>query len=258
MSRRNVHGLGSAPAPRNSNDDGNELFTQAGSGSSSTAVLRPKHSEDSVNDVVTAAKEQGRSGQFNSGDFKTVLKIILFQNGFKVGEDGEFRDKSNPQSQKFLNELKQGVVPSELEAEIERTHGDLQQVRVDLVDRSREEFTPPKPSFQAFQGAGFSMGSASGSAPVDVSFSGATAREVELSPGEPTTTLQIVTHDRKRLRATFMLSNTVLDIYRHVMAISGHPGPFRLLSGFPPKPLNDPSATIQDSGLKGASIQQKL
>jgi hypothetical protein len=35
-------------------------------------------------------------------------------------------------------------------------------------------------------------------------------------------------------------------------------GEYQLVHGFPPKPLNDPSKTIEEAGLKGASITQKI
>jgi len=35
-------------------------------------------------------------------------------------------------------------------------------------------------------------------------------------------------------------------------------GEYQLISGFPPKPLTDPSKTVVEAGLKGAKITQKL
>jgi len=35
-------------------------------------------------------------------------------------------------------------------------------------------------------------------------------------------------------------------------------GEYVLISGFPPKPLDDPSKTIEQAGLKNAAITQKI
>jgi hypothetical protein len=35
-------------------------------------------------------------------------------------------------------------------------------------------------------------------------------------------------------------------------------GEYQLVAGFPPKPLSDPMKTIQEAGLKSASITQKI
>jgi hypothetical protein len=35
-------------------------------------------------------------------------------------------------------------------------------------------------------------------------------------------------------------------------------GEYQLVQGFPPKPLNDPMQTIEQAGLKNASITQKI
>jgi len=35
-------------------------------------------------------------------------------------------------------------------------------------------------------------------------------------------------------------------------------GEYVLLSGFPPKPLSDPSKTIEQAGLKNSAITQKI
>ena len=42
------------------------------------------------------------------------------------------------------------------------------------------------------------------------------------------------------------------------MSVAPVDGEYKLLSGFPPKPLEDPSATIEGAGLLRAAITQKL
>ena len=42
-----------------------------------------------------------------------------------------------------------------------------------------------------------------------------------------------------------------------VYSISGYGKEFQLLGGFPPKPLKDPNATVEQTGLTNARITQK-
>ena len=44
------------------------------------------------------------------------VKIIMWQNGFQINDDGEFRDitTGDEKNMRFLEELKQGNVPSEM------------------------------------------------------------------------------------------------------------------------------------------------
>ena len=66
--------------------------------------------------VVEQAKKQSAKGGSDNDrpDGVTDIKIILWKNGFQVGDDGEFRDIEDPKNTKFVEELTQGVVPTEL------------------------------------------------------------------------------------------------------------------------------------------------
>ena len=54
------------------------------------------------------------------------------------------------------------------------------------------------------------------------------------------------------------LTHTVADIHSYVMSVAPVEGTYNLVNGFPPKPLTDPSATIESAGLKNAALTQKL
>ena len=54
------------------------------------------------------------------------------------------------------------------------------------------------------------------------------------------------------------MSHTVGDIHGFVMNAAPVEGEYQLISGFPPKPLTDPSATVEAAGLKNAAITQKI
>ena len=42
------------------------------------------------------------------------VKLTLYANGFTV-DDGEFRDYNEPQNKEFMEEVKKGYVPKELQ-----------------------------------------------------------------------------------------------------------------------------------------------
>ncbi len=44
----------------------------------------------------------------------------------------------------------------------------------------------------------------------------------------------------------------------YVMQAAPVDGSYQLVSGFPPAPLENPDATIEGAGLKGAAIVQKI
>lgn len=70
---------------------------------------------DQFEKIVGRAKENSAAGGGkNPNPDSTELKIILWANGFQVGDDGEFRDKEDPKNQEFIKELTEGYVPNEL------------------------------------------------------------------------------------------------------------------------------------------------
>lgn len=93
--------------------------------------------------------------------------------------------------------------------------------------------------------------------------------------------MQVRTHDGRRLRQEFNPSHTVGDLQRFVQRCASaqcgsrrraltpsRPGalpsaapserPFVLVAGFPPKPLADASATLQDAQVLGSAVTQRL
>ena len=115
---------------------------------------------DAFEDIVNQAKKNGASAEDEAGRPAGVtdLKIILWGNGFQVQEDGEFRALDDPKNAKFIEELKEGVVPAELRSTYPRG------VSVGLEDRRSQNYTPPPPpKYISFSGEGTSMGAAAAS-----------------------------------------------------------------------------------------------
>ena len=190
----------------------------------------------------------------------TVI-VTLYNNGFMVsGDEKGFRDTNNPTNKQIIDELKKTKqVPKELEAIISTVvKGTAQQVSVDVKDKSAENYYPPKETFKAFQGQGFSMKSETSSSQVS-SVEGAAPKAIQVDSSQPTTRILLQLHPRKRVPTTFNLSHSAMDIYQHVLSLTPPDfGPFDLVSGFPPKSiLKEPNKSIEELKLKGASITQK-
>jgi UBX domain-containing protein 1 len=59
------------------------------------------------------------------------------------------------------------------------------------------------------------------------------------------TTIQIRFHNGEKASLTVNMSHTVADIHEFVMCAAPIDGEYLLITGFPPKPLDDPSKTIE-------------
>jgi len=166
-----------------------------------------------------------------------------------------FEKKSDAKNAKFIQELQKGYVPAELEKEARKEWGNIDKVKVQLIDKSKEDYVPPKKAFSFSDSKGQNLG---GVKKVSVaSFDLAIPAQYVLNPDDQKTTLQLVLHDRKKVRAEFNHNSTIFDVYQHLMYLTSREG-FILYAGFPPKPLTDPDATIAGANLLGASIEQRL
>lgn len=248
----NIHGLHSNNRNDSKAKKDEEEFNQGGK-TSSTAVIRPNgKGNDSISDLLA----QSRGNQPGAPGQTMKACIILYANGFKIGEEGEFRDISDPNNALLVKEIKEGNVPTELQEELRKEFADGDTLGVNLVDKSSETFYPPPPKFDFNASQGNSLGSSSSSA---IDLTSLTPAEYALNENDPKTTLQVVLHNRKKVRCVFNHSATVGQLYQHVMHISGNTdGNFVLLEGYPPKPLKDTAPTLKEAGLVGTSVQQKL
>jgi UBX domain-containing protein 1 len=64
-----------------------------------------------LNDIVGKAKQAGPP---KKGEEKSDVKITLYANGFCIDE-GDFRDYNEPQNKEFMEDVKKGIVPKELQ-----------------------------------------------------------------------------------------------------------------------------------------------
>lgn len=85
------------------------------------------------------------------------VRITFYANGFLVDDETQLRDPRSPEGQAFLAHLDKGFVPREIS---EKHPG--ADIEVVLVDRSEDDYVPPK--YVAFNGEGRTLASGSGGA----------------------------------------------------------------------------------------------
>lgn len=217
----------------------------AGGTASGMAV---ENNEDHVEKIINKAQEHSATGE-GSGSEGVQLKITLYENGFTV-DDGELRDFEGDKNKKFIKEMSEGYVPSELQAKYRG-----KKVDVSLEDKRKEKYRPPTPpKYVAYSGAGATLGGTDG---VGLEVNKDTGKPI-VDESQPTTNLQIRFHNGEREVVTFNLSHTIGDLHQYIMNAAPVDGSYQLVSGFPPKPVGDPSLTLESAGLKAAAITQKI
>lgn len=227
----------SKPDPRTAN-------SYAGGQASGLAVSNPDEVEELVRKAHSDTQTHGTSRQHPN---EIEMKITLYSNGFIVN-DGPFRDYEKPENKQFIAELQQQRVPSEL---LSSTRG--RPVSVSLEDKRSEAYVPPR--YVAFSGEGMSVDRVSSQPiqPVNTSLS-----EPNVDPTQPTTNIQIRFHNGQRKSLTVNRTMRVSELYEYVMLAAPVDGSFSLVAGFPPKPVDNPSATISEAGLENSQVIQRI
>ncbi len=204
---------------------------------------------DAFDEVVRQAQETSKNdrGGKPPGDV-TDLKIILWGNGFQIGDDGPFRAIADESNKAFIEELKQGYVPQELRQQYPKG------VQVGLEDKRTQDYVPPPPpKYISFSGQGTSMGAAAASTGGAVDLN-ATGGKPQVDEGKPKTQIQFRFHNGQRAAIEVNHDHKVADLHTYICFVAPVEGSYSLVAGFPPKPLNDPNATIESAGLIKASI----
>ena len=176
----------------------------------------------------------------------------MWKNGFQVGDDGEFRPYTDAANQAFMAELKEGKVPAELRQKYPGGLG------VALNDKREEDYVPPPPpKYISFSGDGNKMGEEVKSTGGAVN-TAATGGKPVVDESKPKTQIQFRFHNGQRATLDVNLDHKVSDLHSYLSVVAPVEGSYQLINGFPPKPLNDPNATIEEAKLVKASITQKL
>lgn len=145
----------------------------------------------------------------------------------------------DPANRDFLRALAAGRTPQELSEQNEN-------VVVGLIDKRDQEYVE---TFQSFSGAGESLGSSQSSTSATTSVFATLVPTPELDASQPSTSIAVRLLNGKRKIVKINLSSSVAQLASAI----GEETPFRLVSGFPPAPL-EANKTIEEAGLKGAQV----
>jgi len=217
--------------------------------------------------------------------------ITMYRNGFVI-DDGPYRRLDDPANASFLQSLARGQTPMELLPGADgniptgrAAGGGIRNITVGLVDKRKEDYVE---TFRSFSGAGATLGAndAAGAAgagagggintngifdpsslPVpNVGHAGGSTTE---GGAGDTTSIAVRMLDGKRKIIKIRLDATIEELAALIVQASNTTiaVSFRIVSGFPPKPIIradgdnadragvSKATTIQDSGLKGAQVQ---
>ena len=181
----------------------------------------------------------------------------MYRDGFTV-DSGPFRRLDDPQNGEFLRALAAGRTPKEMGVDEEGNPLEGEVV-VGLVDKRSEDYAEPERGFAAFDGEGTSLGSAATPATAGgVVVPDAAAVAPAVDEAQPTTSIQVRLASGKRLIVKVNKTATVNDVAAAINA-SGEAGTdmYVLSAGFPPRPIEDLTKTVEEAGLAGSVVNQK-
>mmetsp|Transcript_26193 Transcript_26193/g.38734 ORF Transcript_26193/g.38734 Transcript_26193/m.38734 type:complete len:234 (+) Transcript_26193:182-883(+) len=229
----NVHGIHSNKEDDEEEKSSNNRYVggvDSRGGGSGLAV------EPNERDAVFGMAEQGGSEE------RPRRTITMYRDGFVV-DDGPYRRLDDPNNADFLRSLAMGRTPTELMEQGEN-------VTVGLIDKRKDDYVE---QFSSFSGEGNSLGTATVSEDGIINPASLPSPPTALDESQPTTSIQVRLLNGQRRVIKINTSAQVQDLAAHI----GGEDSFRLVSGFPPKPITDLTQSIEDAGLKGAQVLQK-
>lgn len=206
-------------------------------------AVEPNNADGPDRDGIFNIAEQAGPDEGSSGEQRRT--ITMYRDGFVV-DDGPYRRLEDPANADFLRALATGRTPAELMGENDGS------ITVGLVDKRSEEYVE---QFQSFSGAGATLGNSTAVQGNTVEAAGLPPA-VEVDASRPSTSIQVRLPNGQRKVIKINLDATVLQLAANAKPHLGEDvTSFRLISGFPPKPLEEFDATVEGAGLKGAQVQ---
>ncbi|NWU97599.1 UBX2A protein, partial [Upupa epops] len=199
----------------------------------------------------------------SSTTVKNQVDVIvkLWKNGFTVN-DGELRSYTDVANQQFLDSIKKGELPFELQKGF-----DKEEVDVKVEDKKDTVYlSSKKPAFHPFSGHGYRLGSATPKviSKVRDDHQGPDNKRhlplVPLNDLEPITNIQIWLADGERIIQKFNVSHRISHIRDFITKYQGPQGsaPFTLTTSLPFQELQDETLTLQEAKLENAVVVQRL
>ncbi|KAJ7396810.1 UBX domain-containing protein 2B [Pitangus sulphuratus] len=229
----------------------------SGASSNPSKIVAELFKEAKEHGAVPLDEASRASGDFGKAKVQILLK--LWRNGFSL-DDGELRSYSDPINAQFLESVKRGEIPMELQRLV---HGG--QVNLDMEDHQEQEYVKPRLRFKAFSGEGQKLGSLT---PEIVSTPSSPEEEeksilnapVLIDDSMPATKIQIRLADGSRLIQRFNQTHRIKHIRDFI--IQSRPAfattDFVLVTTFPNKELTDESLTLQEADILNTVILQQL
>uniref|UniRef100_A0A671NTK5 UBX domain protein 2A n=1 Tax=Sinocyclocheilus anshuiensis TaxID=1608454 RepID=A0A671NTK5_9TELE len=188
--------------------------------------------------------------------FQVEIVVRLWKNGFTVNDE-EFRSYTLEENQEFLEAIKRGELPLELEGRAED-----EELEVNVEDMKDEVYVPKKKTFHPFTGRGYRLGSVAPrvvarSRSIHEDCSGPPLPAVELNEDLPVTSLQIWLADGQRLVQRFNLCHRISDVQHFVEQAQRTDAPFVLTTSLPFRELRDEGQSLEEADLANAVIVQR-
>ncbi|TRY66121.1 hypothetical protein DNTS_029064 [Danionella cerebrum] len=215
--------------------------------------VSPIRSSFSVEDLLD---EVEKISSVASSGKKIEIVVRLWKNGFTVNDD-DLRSYTSEENQEFLEAIKRGELPLELEGRAED-----EELEVNVEDMKDELYVPKKKSFHPFTGRGYRLGSV---APRVVARSRSIHEDcsvpvlplVNVNDELPVTSLQIWLADGRRLVQRFNLNHQISDVHQFVEQAQITNAPFILTTSLPFRELRDTVQSLEEADLANAVIVQR-
>lgn len=215
-----------------------------------------KRCDSFVNSLFEEAKDAGVLNASPEDEAEVVIR--MWKNGFTIN-DGELRDYTDAANRQFMDSVRKGELPPELQRTSEK-----EEVAVNVEDRKSEEYSLKKKQVDPFSGKGYRLGSATPTV-INKAVNGIEDAEqsfpaVELNDLEPSTNLKIWLTNGKRIVQKFNTSHRISDVRQFLesMPCKSEKLPFKLATSFPLCDILDETITIQEAHLNNAVLVQRL
>jgi len=266
--------------PKDDERDSNNRYVGGigAQGGGSGLAVEPNNADAEANsrNASDSIFGQAEGDHDNSTSSSNAIRrtITMYRDGFVV-DDGPYRRLDDPSNAGFLRSLARGQTPDELRGDGPGGSGtaNANNTTVGLVDKRKEDYVE---TFRSFSGAGQSLvagnddapgGGASAAASGTAAASGVFVFDPSAPPPSdasppaasttPTTSIAVRMLDGSRKVVTIAPTATVRELASSAVSASNSTisVPFRIVAGFPPKPLCDGDQTVEEAGLKGARVQ---
>jgi len=178
------------------------------------------------------------------------VKITFWKNGFTV-DDSTLRDYNDKNNEAFLNSVKQGIIPQELQI-----YGN--DILVDINDSRGEDFKSPPPTLTPFSGSGLKLGSTNNNTTVLPKATFDTNEEIIVDKSLPVTSVQIRLQDGSRIIGSFNHTHQIKHIRSFINRTKPTNANYSLCTAFPQQIITDENQTIANAGLLNSVVIQKI